>query len=1547
MKRCLKSNLNKYIIRAFFLSSLLALFSNASFAGLSGVKTIVITASKSNISGYLQISEVIATQTESGKDLALATEGAIATSSAHYGNAKAINAISGVGPDSYPKIFHSNRSHKTASLNITLASESELDSIILYGRADSHFNRDIYDITLKDASGKIIFTQSNLNAASASHSVSVNLTGDFSIETKVSEISNVNSPGSQQAANLFNEALIELKNEKQAKGIKKIINYIGKYPNGANIVDARLIMGKSRMKLNRKKAARIWFHRVINSFPDSKQAIEAKSHLAALNQIDANEASLLYKNALVALKNKNPSKGIQKINQYIAKYPKGFNIVDSYLILGNYRMKVKKKKAAKIWFYKVINNFPNSEHAVEAKKHLLTLKRINMKEAVIFFNNAITELENKSSTKGIQSIAKYIRQYPQGANIVDSYLIMGKSRMELNKKRAARNWLNKVIDNFPNSKQAAEAKKYLGMVNKERNAKIAEQEKRQKNIRDISKLYKEGQQALNSGELIKAEKIFTSVLKQNPRTIVATGAKNNLAYIERKKKNIEKRQKFAKTKSEQKESSFDELIKQLKDSQSPSMTQSKSRNYKISDLRPPSFARAYASYGFLVEFDRYQNAATAGGNIDSLMKIELLERAKKDRKTGSIGANVTFLVKGKDVERRAYQYYSHNNKWKPITGSALNRKGYQSNSTNKFSMLAEAAKFTNDEKALQSIFELGFYISDAKTTIPGSYSFSLKSKINKSWVERWRKKQLYKPSSYTLNVKVDVRKLETLIEDRDKLVNYVKLDLIKRLGNDIPDIYNAYYNFKVGNITLSKDGLSHGLKIDRNIRFLDSLAQSNEEEFTTQYRMSKAMFIAEQNGDNAKVKKLRASRAKVANSILSNNSVVLQISEELSKDKKLPLLYTSEALKWLFVGGMHPREIARELVSETPFPLNEPWSMKEIRLKVKQLEEKIKELSKKGENIYKSASRTNKESRSRVVFAINRQHQLAEQIFYPGMQDIFSRTIELLSKIPRSLSGITTAEEANDIVRTKLIDPLHYWSSILSSSPTQNLTFKNKIELCSVRSTNTNLGIDSKSGLCFYTIRETIAVLREAWRLQYTRAIDGLLAKQMTSKGAVFYLDEFCFAIECSTSDFPEGLTKENYMPPKNNKKCLYENCSSKLVKLYISETSDSVLTNDKKNQYLTTLIKAEKDLNSKWKTSANNSVRTEIVKYARDIAPKILRKLSNSASKELSSISKNDSRVYRNWSQKTSKPIRLQVVAWQKLWDIGFGIGKKENALSALGLQSFKSSYLNARHSGGSPFVNIAETLYDAQYKWLIEAEKSTTADASVKFPTSWSSSSNYKIPKQPKRHYAQLMTPSEIFFDSIGQQAGEAVSAIASYGSQIAQLEQKIKKSRTAFFKCLPNCSNLITKNANYSRSLVEKDIYFLQISGRSGSLVNKGQQNMSIMVEGLSGSRGFTLIDNGISKVCWGYFDRWVSKFSESHGKDGRNEIDANFLAIQKMATGNFSALQEQGFKMIKKQQAAFAKSATEYRKYQVCRDQYEFDSWENKHGDIKEDSSWFGF
>ena len=153
----------------------LGITSNVSFAGLIDVSKIVITPSNLNTSGWLQVSEVIATATGTGNDLALLSVGATTAASSNWSGSSSNNAIDGVSPAAFPSIFHSNENNGTSFLNIFLASPSELDSIELFGRTDCCWARDIYDVDLFDVQGSLLYSASDLNATGGTHSVKIEL----------------------------------------------------------------------------------------------------------------------------------------------------------------------------------------------------------------------------------------------------------------------------------------------------------------------------------------------------------------------------------------------------------------------------------------------------------------------------------------------------------------------------------------------------------------------------------------------------------------------------------------------------------------------------------------------------------------------------------------------------------------------------------------------------------------------------------------------------------------------------------------------------------------------------------------------------------------------------------------------------------------------------------------------------------------------------------------------------------------------------------------------------------------------------------------------------------------------------------------------------------------------------------------------------------------------------------------------------------------------------------------------------------------------------
>ena len=110
------------------------------------------------------------------------------------------------------------------------------------------------------------------------------------------------------------------------------------------------------------------------------------------------------------------------------------------------------------------------------------------------------------------------------------------------------------------------------------------------------------------------------------------------------------------------------------------------------------------------------------------------------------------------------------------------------------------------------------------------------------------------------------------------------------------------------------------------------------------------------------------------------------------------------------------------------------------------------------------------------------------------------------------------------------------------------------------------------------------------------------------------------------------------------------------------------------------------------------------------------------------------------------------------------------------------------------------------------------------------------------------------------------------------------------------------------------------------------------MAALVETV-GPQGSSLVDGGIPKRCKGPFQDWEYKFSQSNDVSEGQQLEASIGALGKLAQGNVSALLEQNNNVKKIQNRAFMKSGDSYRKYQLCRDQWEFDAWEHKHGELK--------
>jgi len=121
---------------------------------------------------WLQVSEVIATQTGTGTDVALASQGATATATSNYGGGDSpAYAIDGAGPSNYPYIYHSGSPSGADYLLITLAGAFDLSSLTIQGRTDCCDSRDVYNYQLFN--GTSLVASGVLDARNPRHSASV------------------------------------------------------------------------------------------------------------------------------------------------------------------------------------------------------------------------------------------------------------------------------------------------------------------------------------------------------------------------------------------------------------------------------------------------------------------------------------------------------------------------------------------------------------------------------------------------------------------------------------------------------------------------------------------------------------------------------------------------------------------------------------------------------------------------------------------------------------------------------------------------------------------------------------------------------------------------------------------------------------------------------------------------------------------------------------------------------------------------------------------------------------------------------------------------------------------------------------------------------------------------------------------------------------------------------------------------------------------------------------------------------------------------------
>ncbi len=166
---------NIFSYKQSILLSIILLFGSAANAAIINIFEIRITPSALNTEGWLQVSEVVATETGTGNDLALASAGATAVGSSDWPGSSPANAIDGIGPIGFPDIFHSNENDGSSFLSVKLASASSLDSVSIFGRTDACCSqRDYYDIALFDINGNQLFSATDLDGTNGSVTSNLN-----------------------------------------------------------------------------------------------------------------------------------------------------------------------------------------------------------------------------------------------------------------------------------------------------------------------------------------------------------------------------------------------------------------------------------------------------------------------------------------------------------------------------------------------------------------------------------------------------------------------------------------------------------------------------------------------------------------------------------------------------------------------------------------------------------------------------------------------------------------------------------------------------------------------------------------------------------------------------------------------------------------------------------------------------------------------------------------------------------------------------------------------------------------------------------------------------------------------------------------------------------------------------------------------------------------------------------------------------------------------------------------------------------------------------
>ena len=150
-----------------------------------GIKAVVIQVATTN---WLQVAEVQALNTI-GTNVAATTNGGSGqySGTGYLVRSGAGNTINGTIGGNYFSgtasqwIFHSDSTSTSEFLKITFASAQNLQSLSVYGRTDCCATRDVYKITLLDASNGVVATFNNQSANNAAPRAALTFSSPYGI----------------------------------------------------------------------------------------------------------------------------------------------------------------------------------------------------------------------------------------------------------------------------------------------------------------------------------------------------------------------------------------------------------------------------------------------------------------------------------------------------------------------------------------------------------------------------------------------------------------------------------------------------------------------------------------------------------------------------------------------------------------------------------------------------------------------------------------------------------------------------------------------------------------------------------------------------------------------------------------------------------------------------------------------------------------------------------------------------------------------------------------------------------------------------------------------------------------------------------------------------------------------------------------------------------------------------------------------------------------------------------------------------------------------